>query len=77
MGAHADPEPLFAALLSTALDADGALHAEKYYRTVREDSASSRPALRTPHLIALARVSASEAGFAAPGLAEARALLQG
>ena len=46
-------------------------------RTVREDSASARPTLRPPHLIALARVSASEAGFAAPGLAEARALLQG
>lgn len=77
MSAHEDPEPLFAALLPTALDADGALHAEKYYRTVREDCASSRTAFRGPHLIALARVSASESGFAAPGLAEARALLKG
>jgi hypothetical protein len=76
MAAHADPEPLFAALLPTAIDADGALHAEKFYRTVREDCASSRPAFRVQHLIALARVSASEAGFPAPGLAEARKLLR-
>lgn len=77
MATHGDPEPLFAALLPTALDADGALHAEKYYRTVREDAAAARPTLRAQHLIALARVSASESGFPAPGLAEARAHLKG
>ncbi|HVS19429.1 MAG TPA: hypothetical protein VMT18_12565 [Planctomycetota bacterium] len=77
MELHDDPEPLFAALLSTALEADGALHAEKYYRTVREDAADARAHQRALHLVALARVSASEAGFEAPGLAQARELLQG
>lgn len=74
--AELDPEPLFASLLRTAVDADGALHAEKYYRTVREDFADARPRHRWSHAIALARVSASEHGFAAPGLAEARAALR-
>jgi hypothetical protein len=70
-----DPEPLFTTLLATAVDCDGALHAEKYYRTAREDFASARPAHRWQHALALARVSASESGFVAPGLAEARAAL--
>jgi hypothetical protein len=68
---HAAP-PVFALLLGYGVDADGALHAEKYYRTVREDHATSRPAFRARHLVALARVTASEHGDAAPGLAEAR-----
>jgi len=72
-----DPAPLFALLLENAIEADGALHAEKYYRTVREDFASARPAHRWPHVVALARVSASQNGFEAPGLAEARERLQG
>ena len=72
-----DPAPLFAKLHAAALEADGALHAEKYYRTVREDHAASRPRHRGNHLIALARVCASQAGFEAPGLAEARAALKG
>ena len=72
-----DPEALFAVLLNASLEADGALHAEKYYRTVREDFASSRPRHRWRHLIALARVAASQVGFEAPGLREARETLNG
>lgn len=73
--ANHDPEPLFATLLRTAVDSDGALHAEKYYRTVREDFADARPRHRWLHAVALARVSASEHGLVAPGLAEAREAL--
>jgi hypothetical protein len=69
----ADPEPVFATLLATAVDSDGALHAEKYFRTVREDFASARKAHRWQHAVGLARVSASESGVVAPGLAQARA----
>jgi hypothetical protein len=62
-------------LLRYAISEDGALHAEKYYRTVTEEFASTRPALRWRQLAALARVTASEYGFPAPGIAEARRLL--
>ena len=51
------------------------LHAEKYYRTVREQFAAGRPSFRWRHLAALARVTASEHGFAAPGYQQARELL--
>jgi hypothetical protein len=67
--------PVFDLLLRYAISEDGALHAEKYYRTVTEEFATTRPALRWNHLAALARVSASEYGFPAPGVAEARRLL--
>jgi serine/threonine protein kinase len=46
--------------------------AEKYYRTVCEEHAAGRPAFRSRQLVALARVTASEHGFEAPGLAAAR-----
>jgi hypothetical protein len=55
---------------------DGALHAEKYYWTVRSEFASIRPAFRWRELVALARVTASECGRPAPGQAEARELLK-
>jgi hypothetical protein len=67
--------PLFDLLLKYAVSEDGALHAEKYYRTVCEESASIRPAYRWRQLVALARVTASEHGFPAAGMEEARWLL--
>lgn len=70
------PRPLFDQLLKYAVSEDGALHAEKYYRTVAEEFATSRPSLRWQQLTALARVTASEYGYAAPGYAEACALLR-
>ena len=59
-------------LLGFAITEDGALHAEKYYRTVCEEFASTRPAFRWRQIVALARVTASEFGRPAPGMAEAR-----
>jgi hypothetical protein len=68
--------PAFDLLLGFAVSEDGALHAEKYYRTVTEEFASTRPAFRWRHLAALARVTASEHGYPAPGVADARRLLK-
>ncbi len=67
--------PVFDLLLGFAVSEDGALHAEKYYRTVTEEFATSRPAFRWRHLVALARVTASEYGYSAPGYEEACRLL--
>ena len=69
------PKPMFDLLLKFAISEDGALHAEKYYHTVREEFAMTRPAFRWRQLVALARVTASEYGYAAPGVDQARALL--
>src|SRR5262249_31973502 len=69
------PRPVFDVLLKYAISEDGALHAEKYYRTVTEEFAATRPAFRWRHLVGLARVTASECGFAAPGYVEASRLL--
>jgi hypothetical protein len=65
------PRPVFDLLLRYAVSEDGALHAEKYYRTVTEEFGATRPAFRWRHLEALARVTASEYGFPAAGYAEA------
>jgi hypothetical protein len=70
-----DPKELFALLLRFAVSEDGALHAEKYYRTVNEEFATVRPAFRWRHLVALSRVTASLFGRPAPGVEEARKLL--
>jgi hypothetical protein len=70
------PRPVFDLLLRYGVSEDGALHAEKYYRTVTEEFAAARPAFRWRHLVALARVTASEHGFPAPGYAEACQLLK-
>lgn len=67
--------PVFDLLLKYAISEDGALHAEKYYRTVTEEFAASRPAFRWRQLTALARVTASEYGRPAPGVQEAQQLL--
>lgn len=68
--------PLMDVLLSFAVSEDGALHAEKFYQTVTEEYATIRPAFRWRQIIALARVTASEYGFPAPGYAEACELLK-
>ena len=70
------PRPLFDLLLRYAVSEDGALHAEKFYRTVSEEFASTRAAFRWRHVVALARVTASEFGRPAAGMSEARALLE-
>jgi hypothetical protein len=68
--------PIFDLLLRYGVSEDGALHAEKYYRTVTEEFAKTREAFRWRQLVALARVTASEHGFPAPGYAEACKLLK-
>ncbi len=72
-----------------AVSEDGRLHGEKYYRTVSEEFAATRPAFRWRQLTARARVTASaygfdredkrgnEGGYRAPGCEEARKLLEG
>jgi len=70
------PRPVFDLMLRYAVSEDGALHAEKFYRTVTEEFAATRPAFRWRQLVALARVTASEYGRPAPGMAEARELLK-
>lgn len=70
------PRPVFDLLLRYAVSEDGSLHAEKFYRTVSEEFASARDAFRWRYLVALARVTASEYGRPAAGMAEARALLK-
>jgi len=70
------PRPLFDLMLKYAISEDGSLHGEKYYRTTSEEFATTRPAFRWRQLVALARVTASEYGRPAPGMADARALLK-
>jgi hypothetical protein len=67
---------VFDLLLRYGISEDGALHAEKYYQTVIEEFAATRPAFRWRHLVGLARVTASEYGHPAAGYAEARRLLK-
>ncbi|HIL69295.1 MAG TPA: hypothetical protein EYG38_05540 [Verrucomicrobia bacterium] len=77
-------KPVFALMLKNAISEDGRLHAEKYYHTVVEEFASTRPAYRWRQLVALARVTASAYGFTvddrpgyrAPGYEDACRLLQ-
>jgi hypothetical protein len=75
-GASKQPiRPLWDMLLRYAISEDGALHAEKFYRTATEEFAATRPSFRWRQLIALARVTASAHGYPAPGHAEACRLL--
>ncbi len=67
--------PAFDLMLGYATGQDGALHAEKYYRTVSEEYRTTREAFRWRQMVALARVTASEAGNPSPGYAEACGLL--
>jgi hypothetical protein len=70
------PRQVFDLLLKYAVSEDGKLHAEKYFHAMSEEFAATRPAFRWRHLVALARVTASEYGFPAPGYAEACQLLK-
>src|SRR5439155_17382036 len=70
------PRPVFDLLLRYATSEDGALHAEKYYRTVTEEFSVMRPAFKWRQLVALARVTASEYGLTAPGYEDACRLLK-
>jgi hypothetical protein len=70
------PRPVFDLLLRYAISEDGALHAEKYYRTVSEEFAATRAPFRWRQLVALARVTASEYGRPAPGYEDACQLLK-
>jgi len=70
------PRAAFDLMLRYAVSEDGALHAEKFYRTTCEEFAAARPAFRWRQLVALARVTASECGRPAPGMAQARELLK-
>jgi hypothetical protein len=72
-----DPRPLFDLLLGFAVAEDGALHAEKFYCTAEREFATTRPSRRWNHVVALGRVTASEHGWPAPGVARARELLRG
>ena len=66
---------MFSLLRGYAISEDGALHAEKYYGTTSDEFAAGRPAFKWRQLVALARVTASEHGYPAPGFAEAKKLL--
>jgi hypothetical protein len=68
--------PLWNVMLGYACSEDGALHAEKFYRTATEEFQAARDAFRGRYLLALARVTASGYGYPAPGHAEARRLLE-
>ena len=70
------PRPVFDLMLRYAVSEDGALHGEKFYRTVSEEFAATRPVFRWRQITALARVTASEYGRPAAGMAEARELLK-
>jgi hypothetical protein len=69
--------PAFDLLLGFAVAQDGALHAEKYYRTAEQEYGSTRPSRRNDHLVALGRVTASGHGWVAPGVEQASQLLRG
>lgn len=70
------PRPVLDLLLKYAISEDGALHAEKYYRTASEEFANMRQPFRWRQLTALARVTASEFGSPAAGCDEAMELLK-
>jgi hypothetical protein len=67
---------VFALCRKYAVSEDGALHAEKFFRTATEEYAAMRPDFRWRQLLALARVTASAFGQPAPGMEEARRRLK-
>lgn len=77
------PDGVFQTMLKYTLSEDGRLHGEKFFHTVREEYATTRPAFRNRQLVALGRVTASaygydrqdKHGFHAPGYEEACKLL--
>jgi hypothetical protein len=72
----ANPAAVFAILREFAISEDGALHAEKFYRTTAEEFATMRPAFRWRQLVALARVTASAYGYPAPGFKDSCEILK-
>jgi hypothetical protein len=68
---------VFALFRDFAVSEDGALHAEKYYGTTADEFARARDAFKWRQLVALARVTASQYGYAAPGHKEACEVLKG
>lgn len=70
-----DARNVFDLLLGYSTSEDGALHAEKFYRTASDEFEHTRPAFRWRQLVGLARVVASSCGQPAPGYAEACGLL--
>jgi hypothetical protein len=72
---HPD-KAVFALLLKYAISEDGALHAEKFYRTATEEYRRTRAAFRIGFAVGLARVTASACGQPAPGHSEACKLLK-
>ncbi len=66
---------IFDLLRRYAISEDGALHAEKFFRTVTEEFSTTRAPFRWRQLCALARVTASEYGRPAAGVAESKELL--
>jgi hypothetical protein len=70
-----NPRGVLDVLIRYATSEDGALHAEKFYRTTTDEFALARPAFRWRQIVALARVTASEYGQPAPGYEEAQHLL--
>jgi hypothetical protein len=59
-----------------AISEDGALHAEKYFGTVTDEFNAARDAFKWRQLVALARVTASAYGYAAPAHKEACEVLK-
>jgi hypothetical protein len=74
--AKVDAADVFALLRDFAISEDGALHAEKYYRTTTDEFSMTRPAFRWRQVIALARVTASAYGYPAPGFKDSCEILK-
>lgn len=72
----ASAKEVFALLRDFAVSEDGALHAEKYYATASDEFARARDTFKWRQLVALARVTASAYGYAAPAHKEACELLK-
>jgi len=68
---------VFALFRGYAISEDGALHAEKYFATASDEFGRARAAFKWRQLVALARVTASAYGYAAPGYKEACEVLKG
>lgn len=68
---------VFALFRAYAVSEDGALHAEKYFGTTTDEFARARDAFKWRQLVALARVTASAYGYAAPAHKEACDVLKG
>lgn len=66
------PSHLWSAFAHASTRDDGALHAEKFFRTAYIEYGMTRQEYRNRHLIALARVVASQANVPAPGYDEAK-----